>query len=145
MSNRIIYTRADGGLSVIIPATSGPIEALLATVPQDALNPQIIDASTIPADRTFRNAWKHGGTKVNVDMPKSRQIHMDRIRVIRNRMLDQSDKDMAKAQDAGDAVVIAALKAQRQQLRNIPQTFDLTVAATPDALKLLWPSGLPQS
>lgn len=36
----------------------------------------------------------------------------------------------------------AEYDAERQKLRDIPQSFDLTMAATPEELKNLWPSEL---
>jgi len=54
---RIIYPNDDDGVAVVIPAPGiEQIEALRA-VP--AGKPYIVvDASDIPADRTFRDAWQ---------------------------------------------------------------------------------------
>ncbi|NDA26382.1 MAG: hypothetical protein EBZ05_06015 [Verrucomicrobia bacterium] len=58
---RIIYPNNEGGVSVIVPSPNwnGTIEELaLKDVP--AGKPfKIIDASEIPSDRTFRNAWEY--------------------------------------------------------------------------------------
>jgi hypothetical protein len=54
MNKRIIYPNDDGGVAVIIPAES--VEAAMKDIP--AGKPyKIIDATDVPADRTFRNAW----------------------------------------------------------------------------------------
>ena len=56
MNQRIIYPTDDGGVAIIIPAQS--VELALKDVP--AGKPyQIVDASAIPEDRTFRNAWEY--------------------------------------------------------------------------------------
>lgn len=62
MTQRIIYQNDEGGIAVIIPTP----EALLTyTVEQIAQKDvphgkpyKIVNASEIPADRTFREAWE---------------------------------------------------------------------------------------
>jgi hypothetical protein len=53
---RIIYPTDDGGVAVIIPAES--IEAAMKDIPQGKPY-KIVEASDIPTDRTFRNAWEY--------------------------------------------------------------------------------------
>lgn len=133
---RIVYTRPDGGVSVIIPTGAVDLAAVLTRdLPADAVDWYECDASDIPPDRTFRDAWKIEGGKPAVDMSKARTIHMDRIRKVRDRELAKLDVEQLKGRDVA---------AQKQKLRDIPQTFDLTVAATPDELKALWPAELPK-
>jgi hypothetical protein len=66
---RIIYTRPDGGLSIVIPVinTTGEMDGFteddalaraMKKLPEDAINPQVVEESDIPTDRTFRNAWE---------------------------------------------------------------------------------------
>jgi hypothetical protein len=54
MTKRIIYKTPDGGVAVIIPATT--IEACMKDIPEGA-EYAIVDVSEIPSDRTFRGAW----------------------------------------------------------------------------------------
>jgi hypothetical protein len=56
MNQRIIYQTDDGGVAIIIPSVS--VEAALKDVPQGKTY-QIVDASDIPTDRTFRDAWEY--------------------------------------------------------------------------------------
>ena len=53
---RIIYQTPDGGVAVIIPATT--IEACMKDIPEGA-EFTIVNAADIPADRTFRDAWEY--------------------------------------------------------------------------------------
>ena len=53
---RIIYKTPDGGVAVIIPATT--IEACMKDIPEGA-EFTIVNAADIPADRTFRDAWEY--------------------------------------------------------------------------------------
>ena len=78
-----------------------------------------------------------------VNMAKARGIHMDRIRQVRNKELANLDIPFMKALEDEDMDVQATIKAKKQELRNIPQTFDLTTD-TPEQLKELWPEGLPK-
>lgn len=62
MSNqRIIYKNQNGGVSVIIPSPNwnGTIEELAAKDVPAGAPYKIVDASEIPSDRTFRNAWEY--------------------------------------------------------------------------------------
>lgn len=60
MNQRIIYPTDEGGVAVIIPAPECPLtieEIALKDVPT-GVKYKIIDASDLPADRDFRNAWE---------------------------------------------------------------------------------------
>ena len=59
MNQRIIYKTDDGGVAVIIPADCGlTIEEIAAKDVPEGKEYHIVDASDIPTDRTFRNAWE---------------------------------------------------------------------------------------
>ena len=61
MNSRIIYPTADGGVAVIIPAEECglTIEAIAAKDVPAGTPFKIVDATDIPSDRTFRNAWEY--------------------------------------------------------------------------------------
>ena len=77
---------------------------------------------------------------VVINMPKARGIQMDKIRVVRDKELAKKDIEFMKALEADDGSH-KAIAAEKQVLRDIPQTFDLTTE-TPEQLKKLWPEGL---
>lgn len=85
-NKRILYTNADGGLSVIIPATGATVEQVLQAVPAGA-HYEIVDVEHVPTDRTFRNAWQHDTTpapqKVAVDVVKAKDITHEKRRAKR--------------------------------------------------------------
>jgi len=66
---KIIFTRPDGGLSVVHPSRNTIGETLTTDaeieqrawnkLPTDAINPKFVNASDIPTDRTFRDAWEY--------------------------------------------------------------------------------------
>jgi len=61
MNQRIIYPNDDGGVSVIVPAAECglTIEQIAAKDVPTGKPYKIVDASDIPTDRTFRNAWEY--------------------------------------------------------------------------------------
>jgi len=60
MNQRIIYNKPEGGIAIIIPAAECglTIEEIAAKDVPAGLQYFIVDASEIPTDRTFRNAWE---------------------------------------------------------------------------------------
>ena len=82
-----------------------------------------------------------GTPKVN--MAKARGVQMDKIRVVRDKELVKEDLNMLKALEDGNTSAQATVKSKKQELRDIPQTFDLTTD-TPEQLKEKWPEGLPK-
>ena len=65
MTKRIIYPTPDGGVVVLIPAPEwlaeegNTIEKLAEKDVPAGVEYKIIDASEVPTDRTFRNAWEY--------------------------------------------------------------------------------------
>jgi hypothetical protein len=58
MTQRIVYQNDEGGISIIVPADCGlTIEEIAAKDVPQGKEYHIVDASEIPTDRTFRNAW----------------------------------------------------------------------------------------
>lgn len=144
MSDVIFYTRPeDGGLSICVPTGEVPIEVVLAKdVPANAIDPKVVPRANVPADRYFRNAWKQAGDRVDVDMQKARVIQMDKIRLARDEKLKGLDIEWMKAVAKKKNAEADAIEAERERLRQIPQSFDLSPAKNADELKVLWPEGL---
>ena len=81
---------------------------------------------------------------VNVNMGKARVIHMDKIRLVRNAELAAKDITFMRAVEAGDTDAQATIATEKQTLRDIPATFDITTGVdTPEKLKAKWPTELP--
>ena len=75
---------------------------------------------------------------VSVNMTRARAIHMDKIRLVRNKQLASLDVPFMRAVETGDASELARIASEKQVLRDIPQTLDLTTD-TPEELKAIWP------
>lgn len=150
MNKFLVYTDTEGYAAVVVPKTPLPNESAadfltrLAHIEiangRVASDIRIVEGDPRPASRTFHNAWTFRGNSVEVDMPKARAIHMDRIREVRDEKLKGLDKDWMKAQ--GQKQPSEAIEAKRQKLRDIPQTLDLESAKTPEQLEKLWPAEL---
>lgn len=154
MAKKIIYTDANGEMCVVHPAYGDRLrpkgeteDELLTRVAVRSIPTgtpfEIVDEPAVPTDRTYRNAWEWKN-KIEVNMPKARGIHMDRIRAVRNDKLKEKDTEFMKAFEARDAALQAQIAAEKQVLRDIPQTFDLSIHTNPTALKAAWPTGLPR-
>jgi len=142
------FENKDDGVSVIHPAPKSrrqdeTEEQWLARIfdkatPEGAIFKDI-DISAIPDDRTFREAWELNGDVISVNMPKARVIHMDRIRMLRNKKLKDLDVDYIMAMEASDQAKMDEIASLKSILRDIPQAFDLSVAETPEELKNMMP------
>ncbi len=98
----------------------------------------------IPSGREFREAWTDTTPEPVIDicMVKARDIHLSRIRLKRNAELAKLDIDAMKAQDTGDDVKLAQVRARKQELRDIPQTIlpNIEAAVTVEALLEVQPT-----
>lgn len=151
---RIVYQRQDGQLAIVTPAYRDRIHAgrsaedilFLAwtRLPSTAVAPRIVEDTEIPADRTFRQAWTDTGSAIVCDMPKARTIHLDRIRAARQPELDRLDREWMKAVGQKNQAAADSIEAQRQALRDLPQTLPVASAQTSEALKSVWSDLLPK-
>ena len=81
---------------------------------------------------------------ISVNMTKARAIHLAEIRKVRNAELAAKDITFMRAVEAGDASAQSTIGTEKQVLRDIPATFDITTDVdTPEKLKAKWPTELP--
>jgi len=137
---KIVWQMADGSIAVTIPLATqleGESETIYldrvaaACKPDGATLLAYVEASELPLDRDYRDAWKwnSGTSVVDHDLTKAADIHLDRIRTERNAKLAELDIAYMKALEAGDTVTQASIAAQKQTLRDIPQTLAPQLAA----------------
>jgi hypothetical protein len=184
---KIIYTRPDGGLSIVNPApwarlcaaitVAGerlvmsppvPFDGLVRAhktdqlspewaetedefiarvrgkdVPADALDVRVVDEAAIPADRTFRAAWKAGAAGVAIDMVRAREVRRGHLRAMRKPLLEALDVEFMRAMERGSpASEISAIAARKQALRDVTKDAALEAATTPEELKALEPAAI---
>ena len=56
-NKRVIYSTAEGGLAIVVPAPGATLEQVLKAVPAGVAY-EIVSVDDVPSDRTFRNAWE---------------------------------------------------------------------------------------
>lgn len=129
---RLIFTRPDGGVSIIVPAPGVDMKRVMQDIPADAVDPQIVEVADIPQDRTFRAAWKQEGKKC-VECPvKSKEIAHDLRRAKRAAEFAPHDEVIAKqlpgkAKDA---------ETERQKIRDKDAKRQLAIDAAVDTAEL---------
>lgn len=139
---RIIYTDPNtGGCSVVIPAKKESIEkskgkmtdeeylnhVINRSVPKGTEH-RVTHVSNVPEDRTFRGAWtdEFNTDTVDVDIVKARDIKHHQLRHIRDSKLQELDIETFKGND---------VEAEKQALRDLPDTLDLESITDIDELR----------
>ena len=99
-----------------------------------------IDASaaSVPSDRHFRGAWSLSGSVISEDMDAAKEIFKDKVREVRNPLLDAEDVVYMKALEADDASAKAASVTKKTALRDAPAASAINAASDIAALKAAW-------
>lgn len=144
--NLIAYKSSTGTLCIMTPVLQAEeteaqaLQRCLGLVPNDATDTTILASDSIPSNRSFRDAWDFEmDGAISVDMPKAREIHLQRIREARNAKLEALDVETLKAIGAGDDTRRQEVEGIKQQLRDIPEEINLDQYQTPDELQAFWP------
>lgn len=101
---RVIFKNTDNTIGILIPTpefidafvSSGftiqeAMEALVAKDVPNGAESEIVETSTIPTDRTFRNAWFKNGKNVDTDIPKAKDIAHTKRRADREELFKPLD------------------------------------------------------
>ena len=133
MTQIIIHTNSNGGVSVTVPTGELHINEVLAKdCPAGAI---IVEDSTLPqgADAQFFDAWELANGQVSVNFEKAKAIKLAQfnaaaVQVAQKRQLNTLagiDNEVA------DADFIAGLTAGRTAIANAKTTADLVAVANP--------------
>lgn len=120
---KIIFSRPDGGVSVVVPVINTLPENENITeaqaeqrawdkLPVGAINPQFVTDAEIPTDRMFRDTWKLQSGKIECDLPKCKAIAHEKRRAARVRQFAPLDIEATIPSKA------AAAEAARQKIRD---------------------------
>lgn len=149
---KIMYTRPeDNGISIVIAAPKADLERVLGpltqeqyeehvlkrSIPENAINVKHISDEDIPANREFRSAWVDvtPDTKVNIDLGKAKEMKLAELRVRRNKLLEEADKEFLLALEKGQD--LTAIKVRKQSLRDSTNPLKNLVAEGVDDLAVL--------
>jgi len=129
-TQRIIYPTPDGGVAITVPAPGLSAADVLKDVPPGVAY-EIVDASAIPSDRTFRNAWEKAGSQIQHNLTKAKEIAHEKRRIKRAEEFAPLDIESTIPAKASEA------EASRQLLRDKYATMQVAIdaAADIDALK----------
>jgi hypothetical protein len=131
MSQVIIFSNSNGGVSTTIPTGEISIEAVLAKdCPAGAI---IVDTSALPTANDFYDAWELADGVVTVSFPKAVEITKNRLRLERTPLLTAQDVAFQRALESGADT--SAIVAEKQRLRDVTQLADS--ATTLDELKAI--------
>jgi hypothetical protein len=130
MSQVIIFTNENGGVSTCIPTGEISIEAVLEKdCPKGAI---IVDSATLPNQhQDFYDCWELIDGKVEVSFPKAVELTKKRLRAERTPLLAAQDVAFQRALEEGKDT--ASIVAEKQRLRDITNI----TATTLDELRAL--------
>lgn len=92
---------------------------------------------SVPAERTFRDAWEVSGDAISVNMDIAKDLWRDKVRRARKPLLEALDADFMRALETGASTTQIAT--DKQSLRDAPAHADIASATTPDELKAVQP------
>jgi hypothetical protein len=122
MTQAIIFTNDNGGVSVCIPTGEISIEAVQAKdTPKGSI---IVNTSDLPNQHNdFFDAWELVGGKVEVSLAKAKEITKKRLRFEREPLLAAQDVAFQRALEAGSDT--SAIVAEKNRLRDVTKLADL--------------------
>ena len=121
MTQAIIFTNDNGGVSVCIPTGEISIEAVQAKdTPKGSL---IVDAFSLPNQHNdFFDCWELVDGKVEVSLAKATELTKKRLRAEREPLFAAQDIAFQRAQESGADT--SAIVAEKQRLRDITKLAD---------------------
>jgi len=115
MTQAIIFTNDNGGVSVCIPTGEISIEAVQAKdTPVGSL---IVNTSDLPTANDFFDAWELADGVVTVSLAKATEITKKRLRTEREPLLAAQDVAFQRALETGADT--SAIVAEKQRLRDV--------------------------
>lgn len=132
-----MYSTSDGGIAIIVPSPEAlghmTIEEIAVKDAPTGVAIEIVDASLIPVDRTFRNAWEKPATEIVHNIVKCKEIAHDKRRRARDAEMAPLDIEATIPSKAAQA------EAKRQVIRDKYATIQSSIdaATTVEQLKLI--------
>jgi len=131
MTQAIIFTNSNGGVSVCIPTGEISIQDVQTKdTPKGSL---IVETSDLPRDNDFFDAWELANGVVTVSLAKAKELTKKRLRAEREPLLAAQDVAFQRALESGSPTT--AIVAEKNRLRDVPSLAD--TATTLDGLRSL--------
>jgi hypothetical protein len=122
MTQAIIFTNDNGGVSVCVPTGEISIDAVMTKdVPADK-GARIVNLTDLPRDNDFYDAWEMNSKTITVNIDKAKEITKKRLRAEREPLLAAQDVAFQRALESGASTT--AIVAEKQRLRDITGLVD---------------------
>lgn len=123
MTQAIIFTNDNGGVSTCIPTGEISIEAVLAKDVPEGRGARIVNLTDLPNQyNDFYDAWEMDATNVTVNLDKAKELTKKRLRAEREPLLAAQDVAFQRALESGADTT--AIVAEKQRLRDITALTD---------------------
>lgn len=122
MTQAIIFTNDNGGVSTCIPTGEISIDAVMTKDVPAGRGARIVNLTDLPRDNDFYDAWEMDATSVTVNMEKAKEITKKRLRAEREPLLAAQDVLFQRALESGASTT--AIVAEKQRLRDITDLVD---------------------
>ena len=122
MSQVIIFTNDNGGVSTCIPTGEISIDAVMTKDVPAGRGARIVNLTDLPRDNDFYDAWEMDATSVTVNLAKAKEITKKRLRAERAPLLEAQDVAFQRALESGADTT--AIVAEKQRLRDITGLVD---------------------
>jgi len=123
MSQVIIFTNDNGGVSTCIPTGEISIEAVMTKDVPAGRGARIVNLTDLPRDNDFYDAWEMDATSVTVNFAKAVELTKTRLRAERAPLLAAQDVAFQRALESGaDTSAIVAEKNRLRDITNITAT-----------------------
>ena len=147
---KIIYTQENGVIAVVHPTDQSLKELTIEEIAQRVVpvgisTYSIVEHTTIPADRSFRNAWTgvgigtDGGT-ITEDIAKAKELHKAKIREARVDKFAELDVEYQRATET--SADTSAIVTKKQALRDAPAASGIATAVNTTELKAQWDTSI---
>jgi hypothetical protein len=123
MTQAIIFTNDNGGVSTCVPTGEISIDAVLTKDVPAGRGARIVNLTDLPRDNDFYDAWEMDATSVTVNFPKAVELTKKRLRAEREPLLSAQDVAFQRALESGaDTTAIVAEKQRLRDITNITAT-----------------------
>jgi hypothetical protein len=124
MSQVIIFTNDNGGVSTCIPTGEISIDAVMKKDVPAGRGARIVNITDLPNQHNdFYDAWEMDATSITVNLDKAKEITKARLRAERTPLLAAQDVAFQRALETGaDTTAIVAEKQRLRDITNITAT-----------------------
>lgn len=123
MTQAIIFTNDNGGVSTCIPTGAISIEAVMEKDVPKGKGARIVNINDLPNQyNDFYDAWEMDATSVTVNLDKAKELTKKRLRDERVPLLQQQDIAFQRALESGADTT--AIVAEKQRLRDVTGLVD---------------------